>query len=1556
MKQTNLMSIVLLATAMLWAFNPDARQSTPEQFPVISSKAPALTMCKESHVSANGMILSKEEQSQNGTFTMEWKLIAQDTLWIDSFLIDAPSLFTFTIGNSSAIIFNGSAFNTQYLLPGQEATCQATVTYYATTLPFYPKQIAITHYMHNNENNGVAKILGMVYFTPYSTTEVWDITDFNMLPRVWQVEQYPEPARIYVPLSSIPISTKPAESAITQNWQRNYQLQFVDGLAYAIQMEAIHPDSIIAERERDSIEEASIGNSAIENRFRGRVTGTIKANIINDNGGNSGGRNIGLKGIKVQLFDDDGFNKNDEFASGYTDGNGHYELWYDKYQPFTDGSEVELFIRISSENNNSHIMVVKPDLVQFVNDAPYGLTSQIKHIGKGYKEVDFGVWQLDKGYKEPFLILNWANLAVDFLNGKVGAFSRQDLKIYLNKNNSHFLMLPFHFIELETEDIDHETVIWHEFGHYVMANLSGISPFVLANGGDHSTKIESANSPLAWSEGWATGFMAMIDQHFKDMDGEYGWYTYIQGDTDKRKYNLEFRDRKRLNAGTPSNGLRSEYHISCTIYDLYDGTGKFPSGTNASSYKDQPSGGGLNNTGYDVGFEDDLELTPLQIFQPLINAKNSNSNIPTVTSYFNLLVAGNPCIASKIQKVFTQNGVLDNTVNQSSLTDVLSTDKIGTVKNVYESGLSSVPYIHTYTTDIPVLDGIIQSYNYAAGVNYNYDRISDNLTIKNGAILGINNDMPAGFNGGSPLDHTSMHVEACSNTVTVDNGGSLIVGGTYKYGTLTIEDNSVLHIKSNASVSVGWGCKIIVKNGGSIIYDGNPALYLNQEGVIEIQDGGKLIIGDNAKFQWTGLGYLKINTTTKGVSNILASSWGNGAKFEQSGAFVSGGYNQKLIEVTNGSLSVDANLTHFKLLRGLVLMGPSSMFDVAAPMYLGGIKMNTLQPNTQFDGIWVYGQQNTAYLSSCAVDNAFIGLRVFSSKGQANVATVYSTNFNNCTVGVLVYGKSAKIVGGSYWQNKTGIFLSGAENTSTVTGITSYYNRSAIDVVGSGTDLLETKGVRLYENFAVGAFMVNGKIAPTCSRIYNNYPLGAPSDGNNILLREFSFLDIEPYGTKDGGRNDLGSDLGNSVLCTMGASGFALNKGHTVFKSPNGLSFYGMLRNSNFPLPLTTFLASENVWDNGGASPVYGIHYLLDYSWMGSTAPVVIDDPSPLIRISDLSTCSKSGTWDDWNTGGKPSQLIGGGCNLQVDGTVVDSKMKEGLIKVYDINPDYANAVFDFASIVREWAYRSYSDGGQTQCADVAELAYREGMKALGKGIADGSIERIFYQHNPVGRMLDAQEQLKLYYQNTNFGSKYFQISLDQALVYRLINDRYYALEKIQQLRNLSLNETETALTNYYECLVSNEMVIESSTNKLDYMGINDCRSFLNMDDGVYETRGERPEDPVWEEEEGYGKTGSSFTSDDKPLTKQKNRAREIIDLVQVFPNPANNLINVKLQSGMEANEIRMMDIMGKTVQVSNKYFSGQVTLDINLESGIYFLEIANNGKTLSRQKVLITK
>lgn len=79
---------------------------------------------------------------------------------------------------------------------------------------------------------------------------------------------------------------------------------------------------------------------------------------------------------------------------------------------------------------------------------------------------------------------------------------------------------------------------------------------------------------------------------------------------------------------------------------------------------------------------------------------------------------------------------------------------------------------------------------------------------------------------------------------------------------------------------------------------------------------------------------------------------------------------------------------------------------------------------------------------------------------------------------------------------------------------------------------------------------------------------------------------------------------------------------------------------------------------------------------------------------------------------------------------------------------------------------------------------------------------------------------------------------------------------------------------------------------------------------------------------------------------------------IKVFPNPANDYVNVAITSNEENKKIAIIDLLGKVVY-SNNVVNDKVNLRVNTSNflpGVYFVSVTANNKSIRTSKIVITK
>lgn len=176
----------------------------------------------ETKTALRTQIESREDTTQSGTLKYYLKLKALDTLTVDSIRLKSAYFTSFSYNGNYPIVLN---MNDSILI-------EITVNYNNNSLPYYYK--SIDHYIFSHSNDieeSMHLSASNIYFTPYGTTEVWNMIDFYSLPRVWEIQKTPEPQRVYISKDSLPVSDIEQLDSTHEAWQENFSLWSVCSIA-----------------------------------------------------------------------------------------------------------------------------------------------------------------------------------------------------------------------------------------------------------------------------------------------------------------------------------------------------------------------------------------------------------------------------------------------------------------------------------------------------------------------------------------------------------------------------------------------------------------------------------------------------------------------------------------------------------------------------------------------------------------------------------------------------------------------------------------------------------------------------------------------------------------------------------------------------------------------------------------------------------------------------------------------------------------------------------------------------------------------------------------------------------------------------------------------------------------------------------------------------------------------------------------------------------------------------------------------------------------------------
>ena len=695
----------------------------------------------------------------------------------------------------------------------------------------------------------------MVYYTPYNTIEIWDLETFYSLPRRWlNPKDNPNATRIYVAQSSIPqtdivdFSLYEPNSTNWNDWRfDNFREYNVEGLAYTILMKPIPNDSIAY---YDVIEDDSIKIDGNRSRtFSGTVTGRITAETMDGTG------IIGLAGIRVELREQDGIWPlywYQNFGTTYTDENGYYTIQYNESQANTEGSNIELYLRISAIDNNTY-KVFSNNLLGITHTYQEHLSSYSTNAGTITKNIVMA----DSSKYDAYRCVHWIRRGCMYFDNESPNF-RSGIRIRTNclgNYSDNYAYSVYPTIHIEKRYGCRENYPRHEFGHtamYFLQNKNIKIPYGERGVNWHNHQIENT-SLLSWMEGWADFVSYILDAVYYLEDNEYG------EDSQKSYENNEVQSRV-------NNGLRSEYNISTALYDLWDGVDKnLPStipGENQHGWDD--SNPSTTNQCNEWETIDDVSLTLSQICAPLKTVTNSNKldNLHCVQQYIDSLIPRmNTCQKKRdVIRVFRENRVVWNITDYNAKKSIGNESSDGMFTGIVNN---ETGYFYNF---IDVLDWDQSIIPHSWTDNYRISSLNESVT-NNWLYFVVDNNMHyiiddylIGYQSSADSKYTNAYLfnlyqgqtgyfSTCGDDNIINvRYGKLILGYTDdQKADFSIEDGSILMLSGYGSeLTINDGSVLRIKSGGTLMVDQAARINIYGSGHIEVEDGAYICIGEKA--------------------------------------------------------------------------------------------------------------------------------------------------------------------------------------------------------------------------------------------------------------------------------------------------------------------------------------------------------------------------------------------------------------------------------------------------------------------------------------------------------------------------------------------------------------------------------------------------------------------------------------------------------------------------------------------------------------------------------------
>ncbi len=778
-------------------------------------------------------------------------------------------------------------------------------------LPYYPVPLAISlevfttgnvkvitppknpHPTRDDEFEGepmVVEAMARIYFTPYKTIEVWSEIDFQNLKRAWLDPEETVPQRVEIPRDSIPLSNLGDDiDTEAQPWKDEWNMVFVPGLPYSIPMERNTPlESINLE---EAPENGRNGCGPARQRFSYILTGRLTTSFTNDRGIPI---TMPLSGLEIKFFENDlsqhdYSNLDDQYlGSTVTRDDGSFEFSFNICQHrWTEGGKIEVYLSVKANDptwdvkaktsfgfisNNNPPLFTRRAIIGNFHLGHNGSAGTIYNIGernisdRSHRSVAFVKHALEfcnnNGVEVPGGISVWPYFPMD-----AGGFFISPTILYeVDIPIIHGLVggRPSIFLSDGITGTGDENTIYHEFGHYLMWQLQQKNWLNPLTAGFVDYNINQEDNPnIAWTEGWANGFMAICDMGNYQLDQEFQRDDAI---------NWEWVPI----VPEVSIGYHNIRNIGAAMFDLFDGEDKLL----------QYSIPGGPFTVDDGGF-DQVSLSLAQICQPIADHHPFNGGLlQDVDDYFRALVNGAGCEqGGEIKQVFDNNRVVNDAAD--FLNSGFSTDQVGiNIEREYRvvngnfvrllglqiAGIDvpSIEFTENFFIDHPI-DSRDWSFNFGVPPIWILGQVgslSDDLSVTGNGELYFNHQSRLWFfnqDGISinPPQGSKLLAEMCNGThLLAENGGSIILGdpaagnkATLSLGMeslLEIGDGGTLIIENGSSIEAGRGGTVYLRTGAHLIIRGSSEILVRTGGwlcvepgvSIELQDRGSSIFAE----------------------------------------------------------------------------------------------------------------------------------------------------------------------------------------------------------------------------------------------------------------------------------------------------------------------------------------------------------------------------------------------------------------------------------------------------------------------------------------------------------------------------------------------------------------------------------------------------------------------------------------------------------------------------------------------------------------------------------------
>jgi hypothetical protein len=861
---------------------------------------------------------------------------------------------------------------------------------------------------------------------------------------------------------------------------------------------------------------------------------------------------------------------------------------------------------------------------------------------------------------------------------------------------------------------------------------------------------------------------------------------------------------------------------------------------------------------------------------------------------------------------------------------------------------------------------------YTFGVsatNRTVNRIKRGYNIYNNSNLNVNTNNPIGYsNSGLAINNSEFTLEVVSclgliNTINVENGSKITVGdGINRKGNLVFRPNTQLTLQAGAQLIISEGSNIVFDDGAFLTYSkGSIIKLLGSNSVLIAKAGGKIQIGKDAIFNYTGDGFIRFETASPNSAAIEAI--GTNAQFKLVGGSF-GSTAKKVMEVVGGHMlstvpTYGANaglydLRLFSIQNGNVVMDANSCIHVEG-IYtqadFRSLDVRAAVPNSvnnRHRGIVVNGQLGNSFYKFTVTD-AKTGINSRNIYGGNDVDLIQVTA-SRCETGIYVNGAGARIQDYSINNCTTGIKLVGMTRSTRLYNGDVFYNTIGVEGSDCINNVIELYQPKIYNNF-YGVKAINTTFASLCGLIKNNLssvPNSAGKyDGANVYLVNNGNFILDPIMRAGAGRTDLGNNRSVAIRQASASYGPYINQAGSSLLTSMDYSITGTLAPIRTSLPRvfynTPIFANGNLWNTSGGSPVFNIDYLTKYS-NGGAASINMNyrdnSPIPFSLKCNATGGGGAGTGTERMRGfinGTVTPIADLNDKMLQDGSMLKAKIQEGYSYFYDLSPNYDLAIRNLLDALNA----NFTPEELTEWSIAITEINAQLIEALSESIyeRDMPINNDPNQYSEmVQRTIDLQDKLLNDFASDN--QQQFKVYMAKAALYRMLGNLELSNQILNTVDRNLYPEMNDALESF-NCLVNKELLLVSgAVTTQEYESLPPCPTTEDL--SVLPP-------PFMDSPEEL----------EKILNGDDQKTNNLKFALSVYPNPSKGVFNLTF-NGQEASNytIEIVDILGKKVYTS----AGIVLLNNNIEinlanlnTGTYFIKVVN-GSNAETKKVMIVK